>query len=110
MHVYRGCLSSGCNIKEMNNDTFIIAEFHDGLQLIPATWYNADNLSSIWPTHFKTKLRINKAIMTKEMPREKSDWEVLPIKKVFGTASKNINNIQYKFFFVIYNFYYIILF
>lgn len=73
MHVYRGCLSSGCNIKEMNNDTFIIAEFHDGLQLIPAAWYNADNLSSIWPTHFKTKLRINKAIMTKEMPREKSD-------------------------------------
>ncbi|KAM0728587.1 hypothetical protein ACS0PU_004842 [Formica fusca] len=78
----------------MDNSTFIIAEFHDGLQIIPATWYNADNLSSIWPTHFKTKFRINKAIMTREMPREKSDWEVLPIKKVFGTANTYEEGIQ----------------
>jgi len=34
-------------ILEMENNTFIIAEFNDGLQLIPATWYNADNSSSI---------------------------------------------------------------
>lgn len=72
----------------MDSSRFIIAEFHDGLKLILAAWYNADNSSSIWPSHFKTKLRINKAIMTKEIPREKSDWEELPIKKVFGIASK----------------------
>ncbi|KYQ58855.1 hypothetical protein ALC60_02143 [Trachymyrmex zeteki] len=65
---------------------FIIAEFHDGLQLIPTAWYNKNNSSSIWPSHFKTKLRINKAIVTKEMPRDKSDWEELSIKKIFGTA------------------------
>lgn len=72
----------------MDNRRYIIAEFNDGLQLIPATWFNADTLSSIWPSHFKTKLRINKAIVTREMPREKSDWEELPIQKVFGIASK----------------------
>lgn len=42
----------------------------------------------IWPSHFKTKLRINKAIMTKEMPQEVCDWEELPIKRIFGIASK----------------------
>lgn len=68
----------------MDNEKYIIAEFNDGLQLIPATWFKADTLLSIWPSHFKTKFRINKAIITREMPREKSDWEVLPVKKVFG--------------------------
>lgn len=77
-----------CTILKMTSNTFIIAEFNDGLQLIPATWYNADNSSSIWPTHFKTKLRINKVIMTGEMPKEKLDWDILPVKKVFGTAGK----------------------
>lgn len=66
---------------------FIIAEFQDGLQLIPAAWYNKDNSSSIWPNHFKTKYRINKAIMAREMPKEISDWEELPIKKIFGITS-----------------------
>lgn len=72
----------------MSSSKFIIAEFEDGLQVIPAAWYNADNSTSIWPAHFKTKLRINKAIMTREMPRDNSDWDVLAIKKVFGIASK----------------------
>lgn len=57
----------------MDNEKYIIAEFNDGLRLIPATWFNADTLSSIWPSHFKTKFRINKAIITREMPRAKSD-------------------------------------
>lgn len=57
----------------MDNEEYIIAEFNDGLRLIPATWFNADTLSSIWPSHFKTKFRINKAIITREMPRAKSD-------------------------------------
>jgi len=44
----------------MNSNLYIIAEFDDGLQLIPALWYNAERNSSIWPTHFKSKFRINK--------------------------------------------------
>lgn len=32
----------------MDSNKFIIAEFHDGLQLIPAAWYNADKLCSIY--------------------------------------------------------------
>lgn len=75
---------------EMASSKFIIAEFHDGLQLIPTAWYNADYSTSIWPSHFKTKFRINKAIIMKEMPREKSEWEELSVKKVFGVASKYV--------------------
>lgn len=66
----------------------MIAEFYDGLQIIPSEWYNTDKKLSIWPSHLKTKYRINKAIMEKEMPREKSDWEELPVKRIFGGASK----------------------
>lgn len=73
---------------DTNVNGFIIAEFNDGLQIIPAMWYNADEESCIWPGHFKTKLRINKAIMGKEMPQEMSDWENLSIRRVFGIAGK----------------------
>nr|XP_012235928.1 PREDICTED: uncharacterized protein LOC105680071 [Linepithema humile] len=69
----------------MNINAYVIAEFHDGLQLIPALWYNADRNSSIWPTHFKSKFRINKAIMTREMPQN-IEWDVLPVKRIFGRA------------------------
>jgi len=70
----------------MDNEKYIVLEFEDGLQLIPAIWFNADTKESIWPSNFKTKLRINKAIM-REMPKDKSDWELLSIKKVYGVAS-----------------------
>lgn len=70
------------------NTGFVIVEFEDGLQVIPSIWYDAANLSAIWPSHFKTKLRINKAIIKKEMPQEISDWNELSIKKVFGFAGK----------------------
>lgn len=82
-------------------DNFIIAEFHDGLQVIPSAWCNADKLSCIWPSHMKTKYRINKAILAKEMPREISDWEELQIKRIFGGASKNFIYINYHLIFVI---------
>lgn len=68
----------------MSTARFVIVEFQDRLQVIPSIWYNAATLSTIWPSHFKTKLRINKAIIKKEMPKEKSDWDELPIKKVIG--------------------------
>jgi len=73
----------------MNSNLYIIAEFDDGLQLIPALWYNAERNSSIWPTHFKSKFRINKAIMTREMPQKTLEWEELSVKRIFGRASKN---------------------
>lgn len=69
----------------MNTSVYVIAEFDDGLQLIPALWYNADRNSSIWPTHFKSKFRINKAIMTREIPQN-CEWDVLPVKRIFGRA------------------------
>lgn len=72
----------------MDRSGYVIAEFNDGLQIIPALWYNVEKQSSIWPNHFKTQLRINKAIITREMPREICDWEQLPIKRIFGTAGK----------------------
>lgn len=73
----------------MDSNAYIIAEFKDGLQLIPGLWYNGDKNSSIWPTHLKSKFRINKAIITREMPRNTFEWEELPVKRVFSTAGKN---------------------
>lgn len=67
---------------------FLVAEFKDGLQLIPALWYNADKKSCIWPNHFKSKFRINKAIMAREMPGNNFEWDELPIERIFGKAGK----------------------
>lgn len=70
------------------NCGYVIVEFHDGLQLIPSIWYNADKQSCIWPSHCKTKLRINTAIIRQEIPKNESDWEELPVKRIFGVAGK----------------------
>lgn len=70
------------------NRKFTIVEFSDGLQIIPSIWLNITKETCIWPSHFKTQLRINRAIMTGEIPKEQCDWEELPVKKIFGTAGK----------------------
>ncbi|XP_070166256.1 uncharacterized protein [Polyergus mexicanus] len=70
----------------MDYKVFIIAEFNDGLQLISALWYNADKKSCIWPSHFKSKFRINKAIITGEMLQNNSEWDELAIKRIFSKA------------------------
>jgi len=97
MHIY---YMTACIVRyrKMDNKKYVIAEFDDGLQLIPAIWFNANTSSSIWSSHFKTKFRINKAIVTREIPQHKSDWKELPIKKVFGIASKN--NVTHIFVFI----------
>ncbi|XP_011859202.1 PREDICTED: uncharacterized protein LOC105556721, partial [Vollenhovia emeryi] len=79
---------------QMDDTRYIVAEFKDGLQLIPALWFNGDTSTSIWPSHLKTKQRINKAIMTREVPKEHTDWEELPVNKVFGTASNYAKGLQ----------------
>ncbi|KYN21195.1 hypothetical protein ALC57_06437 [Trachymyrmex cornetzi] len=70
----------------MDKYQFTIVEFDDGLQLVPTIWCDTNKLLSIWPSHMKTKFRINKAILTREMPREGFDWEELQIKKILGRA------------------------
>jgi hypothetical protein len=72
----------------MNNCGFVIVEFADGLQLVPSLWYNADKRTCIWPSHYKTKLRINSAIIRQELPKNEADWDELPVIRFFGVAGK----------------------
>lgn len=74
------------------NKKFMIVEFSDGLQIVPEVWLNTTKKTCIWPSHYKTQFRINKAIITKEMPKEPCDWEQLPIKRIFGSASELISS------------------
>lgn len=41
------------------NKKFIIVEFSDGLQIVPAIWLNGSKQICIWPSHLKTQQRIN---------------------------------------------------
>jgi len=86
-----------------DNKTFVIVEFSDGLQIVPAIWLNTIKKTCIWPSHFKTQLRINKAIMTGEISKENCDWQELSIKRIFGSASELKHNICvhicYKYFY-----------
>lgn len=76
------------------NKKFMVVEFSDGLQIVPEVWLNITKKTCIWPSHFKTQLRINKAIITKEMPKEQYEgmWEELPIKRIFGSAGELISS------------------
>lgn len=68
--------------------SFIIVELNDGPQLIPESWYNEHEKSCIWPGHFKGTIRINKAIMTKEMPQNNLEWNEFPVHRIFSKAGK----------------------
>lgn len=73
-----------------SNRTFTVVEFSDGLQIVPTIWLSTTKESCFWPSRFKTQLRINRAILTSEMPKKKEecDWEQLPVKRIFGSAGK----------------------
>lgn len=71
-------------------DEYMIVEFNDGLQVIPSIWFNEERHSFIWPSHFKTQFCINKAIITREMPREISEWEELPINGLLAPQVKKL--------------------
>lgn len=80
------------------NKKFIIVEFSDGLQIIPARWLNTTKETCIWPSHFKTQRRINTAIITEEMPKQLCDWEELPLKRIFGSAGDRVKkNFMYTY-------------
>lgn len=80
------------------NKKFIIVEFSDGLQIIPARWLNTTKGTCIWPSHLKTQRRINTAIITGEMLKEQCDWEELPLKRIFGSAGDRVKkNFMYTY-------------
>lgn len=70
-----------------DNIMYVIVEFSDGLQIVPAKCLNNTKETYIWPSHFKIQLRINKAVITGEMPKERYDWQELEVERIFGNAS-----------------------
>ncbi|XP_071574436.1 uncharacterized protein [Temnothorax nylanderi] len=68
----------------MSNQGFIVAEFSDGIQVIPKIWLQNDDLCK-YPSHYKTDLRIRKAVEKEEIPS--FDWPAYKIKSIFGEYS-----------------------
>ncbi|EFN74055.1 hypothetical protein EAG_04444, partial [Camponotus floridanus] len=60
---------------------FIVAEFSDGIQVIPKMWLQNKDLCK-YPSHYKTDSRIRKAIEKEEPPA--SDWSSFKIERIFG--------------------------
>lgn len=84
--IFKAIIGSNMTHKD-GNIIYMIVEFSDGLQIVPAKWLNNIKETCIWPSHFKTQLRINKAVITGEMPKERCDWQELEVKRIFGSAS-----------------------
>lgn len=71
---------------------FIIAEFYDGIQVIPHIWLTDKNLCK-YPSHYKTDLRVRKAVEKEEVPT--SNWSTIKIKRIFGEYCKYFNKITF---------------
>ncbi|XP_029154844.1 uncharacterized protein LOC114927940 [Nylanderia fulva] len=68
----------------MSNQGFVVAEFPDGIQVIPKIWLqNKDKCK--YPSHFKTDIKIRKAVEKQEIP--KFDWPALEVIRIFGEYS-----------------------
>ncbi|XP_070167966.1 uncharacterized protein [Polyergus mexicanus] len=68
----------------MSNRGFIVVEFSDGIQVIPKIWLQSEDVCK-YPSHFKTDLRLRKAIEKEEIPN--SDWPSFKINRIFGEYS-----------------------
>lgn len=65
---------------------FCIVQFEDGLHLVPMLWVSDDQLTCIWPDHFKSQFQINKAITRQLLPENVDDWKTLDVVRIFGEA------------------------
>lgn len=90
----------------MSNRGFIVVEFSDGIQVIPRIWLQSEDVCK-YPSHFKTDLRLRKAIEKEKIPN--SDWPSFKINRIFGEYCKYFNKIAFiavKFYlFIILNVY-----
>ncbi|XP_011685211.1 PREDICTED: uncharacterized protein LOC105448388 [Wasmannia auropunctata] len=64
----------------MSNQRFVVVQFSDGIQVIPKIWLSEDSCK--YPLHYKTDLRIRKAVEKEEKPN--SDWALFKIIRTFG--------------------------
>lgn len=71
------------------NRGFIVAEFSDGIQVIPKIWVHSSKDSCKYPSHYKTDLRIRKAIEKEETPT--FEWSSCKIYRIFGEYCKYFN-------------------
>ncbi|XP_011686339.1 PREDICTED: uncharacterized protein LOC105449044 [Wasmannia auropunctata] len=64
--------------------TYVIAEFDDGIQIIPNLWINDDVTKVRWPS-FSSQKRFDKAV--KEIEEWQESWSEFPLKKILGSTS-----------------------
>lgn len=74
----------------MSSQGFIIAEFLDGIQVVPKIWLQGTD-SCKYSSHYKTDLRIRKAVERQEIPN--FEWPLFNIKRIFGEYGKYLNKI-----------------
>ncbi|XP_039311091.1 eukaryotic translation initiation factor 5B-like [Solenopsis invicta] len=67
------------------NQGFIVAEFYDGIQVIPKSWLQSNDVCK-YPSHYKTDLKIRKAIEKEEIPT--SNWSSVKIDRIFASLCK----------------------
>lgn len=77
------------------NQRFIIAEFYDGIQVIPKTWLQSKD-SCKYPSHYKTYSRIRKAIEKEEVPT--ANWSSFKIDRIFGEYCRYLSKITFSSF------------
>lgn len=69
----------------MSDGGFVVAEFYDGVQVIPKSWLQSDGLCK-YPSHYNKDSKIRKAIKKEETPG--SDWPTCKIIRIFGEYRK----------------------
>lgn len=68
---------------------FVVAEFSDGIQVIPKIWLQSGDMCK-YPSHYKTDQRIRKAVEREEVPNV--EWTCHRIIRTFGEYCKYLNH------------------
>ncbi|XP_071574407.1 uncharacterized protein [Temnothorax nylanderi] len=68
----------------MSSRRFVIAEFTDGIQVVPTVWFESKDMCK-YPTHYKTDQIIRKAVEKEEVPSIR--WTSHKVIRTFGKYS-----------------------
>ncbi|KAK0076822.1 hypothetical protein PV325_004813 [Microctonus aethiopoides] len=65
---------------------YTIAQFEDGLQIIPTCWLNEKKDGSWWPSHIKSLNTLEKLIKAANLPEDVENWNLCKVERCFGST------------------------
>lgn len=84
MHIYLYCNHLKTILLQRNMSAYKVAEFVDGIQLVPINWLTSDFKFSYWPPSTLNPIKVNKLIASRSEPD--INWNKYSVLRIFCSS------------------------